>query len=98
VKKGYWVVAYRSVLDESSMQTYARLAGPAIQANGGKVLVRTVDAVEALEAGRKQRTVVIEFESFERAIAAYRSDAYQTALQALGSAPERDFRIVEGVE
>jgi uncharacterized protein (DUF1330 family) len=72
--------------------------GPAIQANGGKVLVRTVDAVEALEAGRKQCTVVIEFESFERAIAAYRSDAYQTALQALGSAPERDFRIVEGVE
>jgi uncharacterized protein (DUF1330 family) len=97
VKKGYWVVAYRLVSDESSMQAYARLAVPAIQANGGKVLVRTADAVEAREAGQKQRTVVIEFESFERAIAAYRSDAYQAALQALGSAAERDFRIVEGV-
>jgi uncharacterized protein (DUF1330 family) len=98
MKKGYWVVVYRSISDESAIQAYGQLAGPAIQANGGRVLVRTADAVEAREAGRKQRTVIIEFESFERAVAAYNSDAYQAALKALGSATERDFRIVEGTD
>ena len=44
-----------------------------------------------------QRVVVTEFESFEKAVATYNSSAYQAALQALGSAAERDFRIVEGV-
>jgi uncharacterized protein (DUF1330 family) len=40
---------------------------------------------------------VIEFESLEKAIAAYDSAAYRAARQALGSGAERDFRIVEGV-
>jgi uncharacterized protein (DUF1330 family) len=42
--------------------------------------------------------VIIEFESFEKAIATYNSDAYKLALKALGSAAERDFRIVEGLD
>jgi uncharacterized protein (DUF1330 family) len=40
--------------------------------------------------------IVVEFESYEKALAAYTSEAYQKALQALGSGAERDFRIVEG--
>jgi uncharacterized protein (DUF1330 family) len=98
MKKGYWVVAYRKVSSESAMQEYSKLAGPAIQANGGKPLIRTSDAIEPVEAGLKERTVVIEFESFEKAIATYRSEAYAAALKALGSGAERDFRIIEGVE
>lgn len=98
MKKGYWIVAYRSISDASSMQEHGRLAGPVIQANGGKALVRTSEAIEAFEAGLKQRIVVIESESFQKAIAAYASDAYKAALKALGSAAERDFRIVEGVD
>jgi uncharacterized protein (DUF1330 family) len=98
MKKGYWVVAYRSISDASTVQEYGKLAGPVIQANGGKTLVRTSDAMEAFEAGLKQRMVVIEFESFEKAIAAYHSAAYQVALKVLGSAAERDFRVVEGID
>jgi uncharacterized protein (DUF1330 family) len=37
MKKGYWVVAYRSVLDESALKEYGKLAIPAIEAGGGKV-------------------------------------------------------------
>jgi uncharacterized protein (DUF1330 family) len=96
MKKGYWVVAYRSVSDENAIKQYGALAMPAIEAGGGKTLIRTADAIEPREAGLKQRTVVIEFESFERALATYNSAAYQAALKALGSAVERDFRIVEG--
>ena len=61
-------------------------------------LVRTADAIEPREAGLKQRMVVMEFESFEKAVATYNSAAYQAALKALGSGAERDFRIVEGVD
>ena len=96
MKKGYWIVAYRSVSDESALKRYGELAIPAIEAGGGKPLVRTADAVEPRESGLKQRVVVIEFESFEKAIATYNSEAYQAAFKALGSGAERDFRIVEG--
>jgi uncharacterized protein (DUF1330 family) len=43
------------------------------------------------------RTVVVEFDSYDTARTARNSEAYQKALQALGSGAERDFRIVEGV-
>jgi uncharacterized protein (DUF1330 family) len=45
----------------------------------------------------KERTVLIEFESLEKAIAVYESDAYRAALKALSGGAERDFRIIEGV-
>jgi len=96
MKKGYWVVAYRSISDPAVLQEYGKLAVPAIEAGGGTALIRTSE-VEPRESGLKQRLVVIEFDSLERAVATYQSAAYQAALQALGSAAERDFRIVEGV-
>ena len=49
------------------------------------------------ESGLQQGTVAVEFDSYETAPAAYESEAYKKALQALGSGAERDFRIVEGV-
>jgi uncharacterized protein (DUF1330 family) len=97
MKKGYWIVAYRSITDEAAIRAYAALALPAIEAHGGRAIVRTAEAIEPREAGLKQRTVVIEFESFAKAVETYESDAYQQALKALGSSAERDFRIVEGV-
>jgi uncharacterized protein (DUF1330 family) len=96
MKKGYWVVAYRKVSDESVLKEYGKLAIPAIEAGGGKSLIRTSD-VEARESGMNQRIVVMEFENLEKAVATYESPAYQAALRVLGSAAERDFRIVEGV-
>ena len=48
------------------------------------------------EAGLQQRTIITEFDSYDIALAAHESEAYQKALQALGSGAERDYRIVEG--
>ena len=90
-------MSYRSVSDETALRKYGELAIPAIEAGGGRTLVRTADVIEPREAGLKQRVVVMEFESFEKALATYNSAAYQAALKVLGSAAERDFRIVEGV-
>jgi uncharacterized protein (DUF1330 family) len=52
---------------------------------------------KVFEAGLVQRTVVIEFDSVEQAVAAHDSPAYQAALALLGDGAERDIRIVEGV-
>lgn len=52
----------------------------------------------AHDAGIAERTVLIEFDSFEQAVAAYESAAYQEALVALSDGVERDFRIVEGID
>jgi uncharacterized protein (DUF1330 family) len=96
MKKGYWVVAYRSISDESALEAYGALAMPAVQSFGGRFLVRSSSSIQAYEAGVPQRTVIVEFDSYNIALAAHESDAYQKALQALGSGAVRDFRIVEG--
>jgi uncharacterized protein (DUF1330 family) len=94
--KGYWITFYRSVSNPAALAEYGKLAGPAIQAAGGRFLTRGT-AVQALEAGIKERTVVIEFDSPAKAIAAYESPAYQAARKLLEGAVERDLRIAEGV-
>src|SRR4029077_6902658 len=35
MKKGYWVVAYKSISDESATKAYAELAVPALESFGG---------------------------------------------------------------
>jgi uncharacterized protein (DUF1330 family) len=94
--KAYWVACYRSISNPDALADYAKLAGPAIAAGGGKFLVRGVPA-KTYEAGVAQRTVVIEFESVTAATAAHDSPGYQAALKALGNGAERDIRILEGV-
>jgi uncharacterized protein (DUF1330 family) len=94
--KAYWITAYRSVRDAQALAAYARLALPALEAAGGRFLVRGMPA-RVYEGGLEQRTVLIEFESVAQAVAAHDSPAYQEALRALGNAVDRDMRIVEGV-
>jgi uncharacterized protein (DUF1330 family) len=94
--KAYLILCYHSVSDDAALQEYARLALPAIQAAGGRYLARGLPA-KTYERGLNQRTVLIEFDSVQQAIAAHDSPGYQEALKALGNAAQRDVRIVEGV-
>ena len=95
--KAYWVATYRSISDPEALAGYAKLAGPAITAAGGRFLARG-NAAKAYEAGTMQRVVIVEFDSVEKAAAAHDSEGYQAALKVLGKAADRDMRIVEGVE
>jgi len=94
--KAYWVVCYHSISDEAALKEYARLAGPATEAIGGRYLARGMPA-KAYESGLNQRTVVVEFPSLEKALAAHDSPGYQAALKALGNGAKRDVRIIEGI-
>lgn len=96
MSKAYWISCYREVLDPNKLAAYAKLAGPAIEAGGGRFLARA-PAAAAFEGGLAQRTVLIEFESVEQALATHASPAYQAALVALDGGVIRDMRIVPGV-
>ena len=93
--KAYWISAYRSIRDPDALAAYAKLAGPALRAAGGRFLARGVPA-RVYEKGVAERTVLIEFDSVAQAIAAHDSPEYQEALAALGNAVDRDMRIIEG--
>ena len=94
--KAYWVSCYREVKDPAKLAAYAQLALPAIESGGGRFLARGVAAV-AYEAGLRERLVIIEFDSMEKAIATHDSPAYKAALAALADGVVRDLRIVQGV-
>lgn len=96
MSKAYWVTTYRAVNDAEKVAAYAKLAGPALMAAGGRFLARG-EPSKIYELGLKQRTVVIEFENVEQAVAAHDSSAYQAALAALDDGAERDIRIVGGI-
>jgi len=96
MKKGYWVVVYRSISDESAVKAYGALALPAVESFGGRFLTRSTSQIQTHEAGLQLRTILVEFDSYDIALAAHESAAYQKALQTLGSGAERDYRIVEG--
>jgi uncharacterized protein (DUF1330 family) len=94
--KAYWISLYREVRDPAKLAAYGKLALPAIEAGGGKFLARAV-ADKAYEAGMLERTVVIEFNSMQEALATHESPAYREALAALGDGVVRDLRFVSGV-
>jgi uncharacterized protein (DUF1330 family) len=95
--KAYLITAYRAITDDAAVAEYGKLAGPAMLAAGGRMLARGLP-VQVYEAGVSQRTALMEFDSVEQALAARDSPAYQQALLALGTAAERDVRVMEAVE
>ena len=94
--KAYWVATYFSVSNPDALAEYAKLAGPAIAAGGGRFLARGT-AAKAYEKGLKQRVVLVEFDSVDAAAITHDGAGYQAALKVLGNAVDRDLRIVEGL-
>jgi uncharacterized protein (DUF1330 family) len=94
--KGYMISAHRSPADPVKGDAYRAIAIPALKAMGGTFLAAGGKVV-AKENGVEERTILIEFESFDEAVAAYESDAYQEALKVLEGGADRDIRLFEGL-
>jgi uncharacterized protein (DUF1330 family) len=95
--KAYWISCYREVKDPAKLKAYAELAPKGTIPFGAKYLCRGLPQA-VYEAGQKERIVVTEYPSLEKAIAAHDSPGYQKALEALGDGAVRDIRIIEGEE
>ncbi|MNQ93254.1 hypothetical protein D3C85_1087120 [compost metagenome] len=94
--KAYWI-AHVDVTDPEQYQHYTQRAPAAFALYGGKLLARGGRS-EAMEGrATPQRSVVIEFESYEQALACYRSAEYQQACQHRQGVAKAEVIIVEGV-
>ena len=96
MSKGYWLAIYHAIHDQDRLAEYANKATVAIAKHGGTFLSRGMP-VRMLEGSEATRTVLIEFESVDAAIATYNSDAYADALATLGDAAERDIRVLDSL-
>jgi uncharacterized protein (DUF1330 family) len=96
--EGFWAICARESAGESAVKAYAALTIPAIESFGGRLLTGPLSQVEPHEAGMRQLTIVVEFESYDRAVVAYKSEAYRKALDALGSGRIRISGLLRGCE
>ncbi len=94
MKKGYWVVRAH-ITDSDEYAKYVSLAGDIVRKYKGKFLARGGDQNEVEGLGF-ERTVMVEFMSYQAAKDCYHSSEYQQALLHTVNSSSRYFSIVEG--
>lgn len=94
--KGYWI-ARVDVGDEAAYAQYRALNAIAFEKFGGRFLVRGPAGKVAKGTPRKHN-VVLEFASYEQALACYESAEYKAALVYLDRVGEIDLVIIPGFE
>ena len=93
--KGYWIV-HITVTDPENYPKYIAADAAAFEKFDARFLVRG-GRYEAVEGPARERHVVIEFESYERALACYRSEEYQAAAKLRRVYAQSELLIVEGL-
>ena len=92
--KGYWV-AHVTVTDPDNYPKYVAANATAFEKYGARFRVRG-GRFEAPEGAARERHVVIEFDSYEQALACYHSPEYAEAARLREAYADSDLVIVEG--
>jgi uncharacterized protein (DUF1330 family) len=92
--KGYWI-ARIDVTEPETYKAYIAAATPAYRKYGANFLIRGGRS-EAVEGSARSRNVVIEFETYDAALACYRSPEYQAAAEFRRQASLGEILVVEG--
>jgi uncharacterized protein (DUF1330 family) len=92
--KGYWIVQV-TVTDPEGYPSYIKADAAAFEKFDARFLVRG-GRYDAVEGPARERHVVIEFESYEQALACYHSPEYQAAAKLRQAYAESEVVIVEG--
>ena len=93
--KAYWI-ARVTVNNPDQYRLYAEAAPLAFGKYNARIMARG-GRCQQLEGEGRPRNVVIEFDSFEDALACYNSPEYQEARAKRQGAGEAEIVIVEGV-
>ncbi len=96
MSKGYWV-AHVDVDDMETYKNYIAANAEPFSAYGARFLVRG-GSREVREGAARARTVVVEFPSYEQALACYESDGYQEAKALRDPVSLGDLVIIEGYD
>jgi uncharacterized protein (DUF1330 family) len=94
--KGYWM-AHVDVTDPEKYKEYQRLNAIAFAKYGAKFVVRA-GKCEPKAGKLRGRHVIIEFDSYEKALACYESPEYQAAVKVRDTAGTADLVIVQGYD
>lgn len=94
--KGYWIGRVDVDDIDQYMKYVAANAAPFAE-YGARFLVRG-GQFETPEGSARSRNVVIEFPSYEAALACYRSDSYQAAKALRDPVSNGDIIIIEGYD
>ena len=93
--KGYWIV--RCIYhNQEAFELYAKAATVIVKKNDGRFLVRGGNQVNK-ESAKLERTVLVEFPSYEVAQSVYDGEEYQNAIKHIKDCSFRDFVISEGL-
>jgi uncharacterized protein (DUF1330 family) len=93
--KGYWIFQV-TINDADTYKKYIQRDGEAFTKYGARFLARG-GQFQAIEGSARQRHVIIEFESYAKALECYHSPEYQAASEFRRAAALTDLVIVEGV-
>ena len=94
--KGYWIV-HLDVNDPEGYKPYQDYVATPFGKFGGRYLVRG-GRCEVTEGRQRPRTVVLEFPSYDAALACYRSPEYQKALALRKGKAETDLLVIEAYD
>ncbi len=96
VAKGYWI-GHVTVTNPERYPEYQAANADAFQKYGARFIVRG-GQFKAVEGEARERHVVIEFDSYQKALDCYLSPEYQAAANLRKGFSEADIIIVEGVD
>jgi uncharacterized protein (DUF1330 family) len=94
--KGYWIV-HIDVTDPEGYRPYQDAASAAFSQFGARYVVRG-GRCEVMEGRARSRCVVVEFPSYDAALACYRSPEYRTAIDLRAGKAEFDMLAIEGFD
>ena len=94
--KGYWLAQYLSIQDLEKLKKYAETVTPIIKSFGGQALVRG-GKFQVLSGENFVRTVIWEFDSYQKAMECHESKKYQEGWSICRESVKRNLLIVEGV-
>ncbi len=94
--KGYWIVRV-DIADPEQYKAYLAANAEPFRKFGARFLVRA-GRYENPEGTSRSRNAVIEFPSYEAALACWKSPEYQRALKLREPVSTMDLVIIEGYE
>ena len=104
--KGYWI-AHITITDPTAYEHYRAAFKPAFSKFGARDIIRGAKGspgypssgrFEVKHGTMKDRHVVIEFDSYEQALACYDSPEYQSAAKFRDQGAQVELIIMEGCE
>ena len=94
MSKGYWIVR-ANINNQEEYLKYIKIATKVVESFNGKFLVRGGKQKEFENSGY-ERTVIVQFDSYNDALKSYNSSEYQDALKHVKQSANRLFAVVEG--